>query len=132
MRLFLLERVRSLALAPARGKEQDYRVPANFDFRAWSRQEPWDYLVHEPREVAIRFRGSLARIAAQLLPAARFSAEPGGARLARLAVRNLRGMVRQALAWGPEAELLEPADGRAMAREILAGLQARLRREGAP
>lgn len=132
VRLFLLERVRSLSLAPPRGKGPDYRVPADFDLRDWSRQEPWDYLVHEPRQVAIRFQGSLSRIAAQLLPGARFSAEPGGGRIARLAVRNLRGMVRQALAWGPEAELFEPAEGRAMALEILAGLSARLGREGPP
>jgi proteasome accessory factor B len=129
VRLFLLERVRSLSLAPAGGKGPDYQVPADFDVRAWSRQEPWEYLVHEPREVAIRFRGSLSRIAPQLLPGARFSAGAGGGRIARLAVRNLRGLVRQVLAWGPEAELLEPAEGRAMAREILAGLSARLGRE---
>ena len=132
IRLFLLERVRSLALAPARDRGPDYRIPADFDIRAWSRQQPWEYLVHEPREAAVRFRGSLARIALQLLPGARFQAEPAGARLARLAVRNLRGLIRQVLAWGPEAELLEPAEGRAMAREILSGLAARLRGEGPP
>jgi hypothetical protein len=38
--------------------------------------------------------------------------------------------VRQALAWGPEAELVEPAEGRAMAREILAALS--VRKETAP
>jgi hypothetical protein len=32
--------------------------------------------------------------------------------------------VRQALAWGLEAELVEPAEGRGMAREILAPLAA--------
>jgi len=131
-RLFLLERVRSLKLAPARARGPDRDIPEGFDIRAWSRQEPWDYLVHQPREVAIRFRGSLARIARQLVPQASFSAEPGGGRVARLAVRNLRGIVRQVLAWGPEAELLEPAQGRAMAREILAGLAARLGAEASP
>lgn len=131
-RLFLLERVRSLRLAPARGTGHDYEVPRDFDLHAWSRQEAWEYLVHEPREVVLRFRGSLARIASQLLPRARFSSEPGGGRLARLAVRNLRGIVRQALAWGPEAELVEPAEGRAMAREMLAGLAARLGGEASP
>ena len=40
-------------------------------------------------------------------------------RLARLEVRNLRGLVRQVLAWGLEAELTEPAEGRAMACEML-------------
>jgi proteasome accessory factor B len=42
-----------------------------------------------------------------------------GRRTFRLEVRNLRGLVRQALAWGPEAELVEPPEGRAMALEIL-------------
>jgi proteasome accessory factor B len=51
--------------------------------------------------------------------------------VARLVVKNLGGLVRQALAWGPEAELLEPADGRAMAREILLALSGRLGRETA-
>jgi len=131
-RLFFLERVRSLKLAPARSKGPDYDVPGDFDIRTWSRQEPWDYLVHEPREVALRFRGSLAKVAHQLLPQASFSAGPGGGRNALLAVRNLRGIVRQVLAWGPEAELLEPAEGRAMAREILAGLASRLGPEAPP
>ncbi len=132
VRLFLLERVRSLGLAPLRGTGPDYPVPRDFDIRAWSRQEPWEYLVHDPLQAAVRFRGSLSRIASQLLPAARFQVEPGGARLGRLAVRNLRGLVRQVLAWGTEAELLEPVEGRAMAREILSGLAARLRGEGSP
>jgi proteasome accessory factor B len=125
-RVFLLDRVRSLELDPVSGKRPDYEIPRGFDIHAWSRQEPWDYLVHAPREAAIRFRGSLARIAGQLLPRARLSPAEGGTRLARLPVRNLRGLVRQALAWGPEAEILEPEDGRAMAREMLAGLRARL------
>jgi len=109
VRIFLLERVRELALAPARRKGPDYAVPAGFDLRAWSRQEPWDFLVHEPREARVRFRGSLARIAPSLLPGAALSPAGGGARDATLRVRNLEALVRQALAWGPEAELLEPA-----------------------
>jgi proteasome accessory factor B len=126
VRLFLLDRVQELAIDPADRKRPDFAIPRGFDIHAWSRQEPWDYLVHDPLEAVVRFRGSLARIAAQLLPAARISTEAGGARVARLPVRNLRGLVRQALAWGPEAELLEPAEGRAMAREMLSGLRDRL------
>jgi proteasome accessory factor B len=132
VRVFLLDRVQRLELAPADPRRPDYQVPADFDLREWSRQETWDYRVHAPREAAVRFTGSLARIAGQLLPRARMSQAPDGARLARLAVRNLRGLVRQVLAWGPEAELLEPADGRALAREILDGLRARLGPGGTP
>jgi proteasome accessory factor B len=129
VRIFLLERVQSLELAPVERKKPDYRIPADFDLQLWSRQEPWEYLVHEPREVRVRFRGSLAKIAPQLLPRAELSREPDNARVARLVVRNLRGLVRQALAWGPEAEVLEPPEARQLAREILAGVADRLAKE---
>lgn len=122
VRIFYLSRVRSFSVNRRRPGEPDYRVPADFDVRRWSRQQIWDYDVHPPRPAAVRFRGSLARIAKQLLPASRVQTDPEGARVARLEVRNLRGLVRQALAWGPEAEVVEPADGRALAREILAAL----------
>jgi proteasome accessory factor B len=125
-RVFLLRRVQSLGLEPADSKREDYEIPDDFDIRAWSRQEPWDYLVHEPVAAAVRFRGSLARVAPRLLPGARLATEPDDSRVARLEVRNLPGLVRQALAWGPDAELLEPAAGREMAREILGDLRHRL------
>jgi predicted DNA-binding transcriptional regulator YafY len=131
VRVFYLERVQSLSLAPAQGKKVDYEIPGDFDIRAWSRQETWNYFVHEPLEAVVRFRGSLAALAPKLLPGASFTREPDNSRLARLVVRNLDGLVRQALAWGPEAELVEPARGRGMAREILASLSDRLARESA-
>ena len=126
VRHFLLERVQELELDPADKKRPDYEIPKGFSIHAWSRQETWDYLVHEPMEAVVAFRGSLAKIASQVLPSARLTSGPDGSRVARFPVRNLRGLVRQALAWGPEAELLEPASGRTMAREMLGKLQAQL------
>jgi predicted DNA-binding transcriptional regulator YafY len=134
VRIFYLSRVRALrgvglpreeADARARrGAKGDYDVPDAFQIRRWSRQQLWDYDVHAPREAAVRLRGSLAGVARQLLPGAQLSTDASGARLARLRVRNLDGLVRQALAWGPDAELVEPAEGRDRAREILAALAA--------
>lgn len=129
VRMFYLDRVRSMDLAPAQPRGPDYTVPPDFDIRAWSRQEIWEYFEHEPREALVRFRGSLAALAQKLLPRASLTREPDGSRLARLEVRNLRGLVRQALAWGPEAELLEPAEGRELARTVLASLSERLGKE---
>ncbi len=119
VRIFYLSRCRKLKKNGVRAQDPDYQIPADFDIRRWSRQQVWDYDVHAPLPASVRFRGSLARVAKQLLPDAKLSTEPSGARIARLEVRNLRGLVRQALAWGLEAELVEPAEGRAMAREIL-------------
>ncbi|HET8541902.1 MAG TPA: WYL domain-containing protein [Anaeromyxobacter sp.] len=131
-RIFYLSRVRALkpvALTKdetdaraRRGKQGDYDIPATFDVRRWSRQQIWDYEVHAPVAATVRFRGSLAGIAKALLPGAQVTTDESGARVARLEVRNLRGLVRQALAWGPEAEVVEPEDGRAAAREILASI----------
>jgi proteasome accessory factor B len=119
VRIFYLSRCRALKKNGVRTQDPDYQIPADFDIKRWSRQQVWDYDVHAPKPAAIRFRGSLARVARQLLPEAKLITEPGGARVARLEVRNLRGLVRQALAWGLEAELVEPTEGRAMARELL-------------
>ena len=135
VRIFYLSRVRRLEAArppkdaararSGRGRKaerRDYELPERFDIRRWSRQQIWDYDVHEPTAAAVRFRGSLAGIARQLLPGAKVQSEESGARVARLEVTNLRGLVRQALAWGPEAEVLEPPQARDVAREILASL----------
>jgi proteasome accessory factor B len=132
VRIFYLSRVRALKqialpkneaeVRARRGKEGDYDIPDSFDIRRWSRQQIWDYDVHAPVAAAVRFRGSLAGIARQLLPAAQVKTDESGARVAHLRVRNLRGLVRQALAWGPDAEVIEPGDARAMAREILASV----------
>ena len=137
VRIFYLSRVRSLRQVglprdeaekrARRGRKGDYDVPESFDVRSWSRQQVWEYHVHPPAAAAVRFRGSLAGIAKQLLPAAEVTTDGTGARVARLEVRNLRGLIRQALAWGPEAEVIEPAEARATAREILASIGDALR-----
>jgi predicted DNA-binding transcriptional regulator YafY len=134
VRIFYLSRVRKLTTPqgkalPAmtgkgarrgRGDDRDeYDIPKDFDVRRWSRQQPWDYVVHAPKPAAVRFSGSLAKISHQLLPGLRAAVDDQGRRTYRLEVRNLRGLVRQALAWGPEAELIEPPEGRALALEIL-------------
>lgn len=132
VRIFYLSRVRALRQVALpkeeaegrakRGRKADYDIPESFDIRRWSRQQVWDYDVHPPVAAAVRFRGSLAAIARQLLPGAKVTTDESGARVARVEVRNLRGLVRQALAWGSEAEVIEPAEARATAREILASL----------
>ncbi|HTO76500.1 MAG TPA: WYL domain-containing protein, partial [Thermoanaerobaculia bacterium] len=65
----------------------------------------------------------LAPMAARLLRGAKVTAASGGARVAALSVRNLEGLVRQVLAWGPEAEIVEPDEGRVIAREMLRKLR---------
>ena len=124
LRVFYMRRVRALKLAPTKKKLPHFEVPEGFDVREWSRQEPWDYLAHPPYEAKVRFTGSLAKIAPKLMPKAKLSTTPDNARLARVVVRNLDGLVRQCLAWGPQAELVEPVEARDRAREILSAIGA--------
>lgn len=139
VRIFYLSRVRApvkqvtlsdeeAKARKRRGRKGDYDIPEAFDIRAWSRQQIRDYDVHAPVTATVRFRGSLAGIAHNLLPAADLARDGAGGKLARLDVRNLRGLVRQALAWGPEAEVTGPPEARAMAREILSSVAASPRR----
>jgi predicted DNA-binding transcriptional regulator YafY len=130
VRVFYLRRVRALALAKTKKKAPHFEVPEGFDVRDWSRQEPWEYFAHPPREATVRFTGSLAKIAPRLLPRARLATAPDNARLARVVVRNLDGLVRQCLAWGPEAAVVDPPEARERARTMLAAIAAP--GEGAP
>jgi predicted DNA-binding transcriptional regulator YafY len=127
-RIFFLRRAVSLkagrgaghdCVVPKDAKGGDFEVPRDFDFDQWKTQRPWDYLAHPPVEAVVRLGGALAPAARRLLPRAEVTSLPDGRRLARLVVRNLDGLVRQVLAWGPSAELVAPPEGRARARAIL-------------
>jgi predicted DNA-binding transcriptional regulator YafY len=141
-RLFYLSRVQvlqdrpersdHLCLVPKDAKGGDYLVPPDFDLDTWRLQQPWDYLAHDPLQAVVRLRGGLARSARGVLPEARWQREPGGEWLVTVTVHNLDGLVRQVLAWGQEAELVAPPEGRARARAILDGLAAGLAREARP
>jgi proteasome accessory factor B len=140
-RLFYLRRVVSLragrgsghaCAVPRDAKGGDFTVPRDFDFEAWKAQRPWDYLEHAPLEAVVRLGGALGPAARKLLPHARFTTLPDGRREARLQVRHLDGLVRQALAWGPDAELVAPEEGRARACAILDAVAAGLGADGRP
>jgi proteasome accessory factor B len=113
-------------------KGGDYQVPKDFDLEGWRLQQPWDYLAHPPVEVVVRLGGALARSARTLLPKVTFGLADDGRREGTFSVRNLDGLVRQLLAWGPEAELMAPPEGRALARAMLERLGGVLAREVAP
>lgn len=141
-RLFYVRRVVSLEARPVRADHQcavpkdarggDFTIPPGFELGEWRLQQPWDLRAHAPREAVVRLTGALARRARGLLPGARLEAAADGGRLATLAVRNLDGLVRQVLAWGAEAELVAPPEGRALAAAMLGRLSAALAREAAP
>lgn len=130
LRVFYLGRVHGLTVNPKDPARADYEVPAGFDVRVFSRQDPWDYWAHAPLKAAVRLRGGLAALVGSLLPAARVESEGSEQVLARLEVRDLDALVRYVLSLGPEAELVEPEQGRERARAGLSRLAAGLQGGG--
>ncbi|HZZ84736.1 MAG TPA: WYL domain-containing protein [Anaeromyxobacteraceae bacterium] len=125
-RVFYVDRLRSLTVNRKKPSEADYAIPRDFDIQVFSRQQPWDYWVHEAREASVRLTGQLAPLAGQLLPGAKVKRQRDGSALATLQVTNLPALVRQALSLGPEAEIVSPEEARAQARACLGQLEARL------
>ena len=125
-RVFYVDRVRSLRVNRKCPSEPDYAIPRDFDIQVFSRQQPWDYWVHPPVEASLRLAAPIAPLAGQIFPGARLEKRPDGSAVARLEVRNLPALVRQALSLGPDAELLAPEEARAQARACLDKLSARL------
>ena len=128
LRVFYPSRVREISINTEKPASPDYDIPPDFDIRQFVAQKEWDYWVHSPREAVVHLRGGLAHIATSLLPKAALEPRPDGTVCARLRVRNLGALVRQCLAWGPDAELIAPEDGRQRATAMLSLLQEALER----
>ena len=135
-RLFYLGRVVDLRDRPDRAahacrvardaKGGDYRIPAGFDLDAWRLQQPWDYREHPPVEATVRSAARSPAPPPASCPGARLApAGADGARDATLQVRSLDGLARQVMAWGADAELVAPAEGRARVLALLDGLGGR-------
>jgi proteasome accessory factor B len=123
MRVFDVDHVRHLKVNAKNPSRADYVVPRDFRIGPLARARPWAYHATEPMEATVRLQGALAGLAESLFPGADVDSVGGEARV-RLIVRNLDALVRQALELGPEAELVAPERGRAMARRMLASLTA--------
>lgn len=118
LRVFYPARVRAITVNGKDPAKPDYQIPRDFDIRVFVAQKEWDFWVHAPQEATVRFSGGLGRIAGSLLPGGKVEATDGGA-IVHVSVRNLEGLVRQTLAWGPEAEVVAPAQARSQARVML-------------
>ncbi len=131
VRVFYVDHVRGLTVNEKRPAAADYAIPADFDIRVFSRQQPWEFRNHAPVPAEVRLSGSLAPLAGQLLPGGEVRPEPlgtgGEAVVVRLErVGNLHALARTVLSFGPEAELLSPERGRELARQMLRLLASRL------
>lgn len=129
VRVFYAVRVKALRVANPKSDGGEYRIPRDFDIRDSSRQQPWEYRVHQPVEATVRLKGSLAPLAGTLFPRASGVEKDGAEATVALQVTDLGALVRHALYLGPDCELLTPPEGRDQARKILEKLAAEL--EGA-
>ncbi len=118
LRVFYVGRVASLTLSPAHPNQPDYEIPADFDIRTFSSQQPWEYWFGEPTEVQVRLTGPLSPLAASLLPGAQVTPMTDGV-LATVTARDLPTLVRHVLTLGEDAEVVSPPQARRLAREAL-------------
>jgi proteasome accessory factor B len=128
LRVFYLSRVREIAINKKKPTEPDYAIPRDFDMHTFSDQQPWDYWVHERKEVEVLFRAKAGgdvnpALVSQQVPGARTEERPEGV-LARVIARNADALVRHVLSLGLDAEILAPPELRAVARQQLATIAA--------
>lgn len=118
LRVFYVSRVRELTVSALSPSQPDYEIPEDFDVRAFSAQQPWEYWFGERQKATVRLTGALAPLAASLVPGARVEREADAA-LATVEVRDVDALVRHVLTLGESAEILSPPAARRRARQML-------------
>lgn len=118
MRVFAVDNVSAPKILPTR-----FEKPADFDlnvFGAYSLSGVRH--VAEPTEVTIRFSSIVAKAArrARVAPHRNVVEKKDGSIEIVYAVADPQEIIRWSLGWGGEAEILEPEDARASAREMVA------------
>ena len=117
-RVFLVDRIESLALNQLKPQTADFEPPADFDAGAAAGRSsrPWLWAHHAPQEVELRFAKGSEAIGERLFDA------PDG----KLAVTNLDGLVPQILSLGDRVWIESPPAAREKVRAALLRIAGRL------
>ncbi|HZR08419.1 MAG TPA: WYL domain-containing protein [Myxococcales bacterium] len=117
-RVFLVDRIESVTLNPAKPNTPDFDPPADFDAgtAAGRSSKPWQWAHHPPEEVRLRFAPGSEAIAERLFDA------PAG----NLTVTNLDGLVPQILSLGDRVWIESPAAAREKVRGALLRIRERV------
>lgn len=117
MRVFRVERMRDAT--PLEGDAARFLVPAEFTVRAWLDRAPWELAEAPEVPVQVRFGFPHSRwVMAEGLGRVLERVDDAGGALLEFAVRSAEPFLRWLLPFGPQAQIVQPAD-----------LAARLRQE---
>lgn len=108
-RIFLLRRVKRLAINPKKPSNADYRIPGDFVLGAHMNVQPWEYSTKPAQAVTARFDAAIASwVGLHLGDRVKTRVISGGRMEAVIPVRNVARFVRWILPYGAKAEVLSP------------------------
>jgi len=102
--------------------EGSFAVPENFVLSDYLTEGRAFRPIEEPVEVTVRYGAAVARWVAEREPGAEMA--PGGSITVRHMVSDPGWLVRHVLRFGPDAEVLKPADMREMVRRAVRQLSS--------
>jgi proteasome accessory factor B len=118
LRTFHVHRIRALRVNPARPKQADFTVPADFRVDDFVASWPWEHRFHEPVSVRVALSGELRPLAHQLFGVT--PTEDGERAFVELAATNLDGLVTWVLSLGADARIVSPEQASTRLRELAA------------
>lgn len=113
VRMFRVARIESATPNDKKPGTPDFTIPTDFDLEATMRSSPLQYLVHEPAIAKVRVDSEVAFLVE------REWGPPDSDGIHTFETTYLDHVVDQVLALGARAELLAPADARAVVRRAL-------------
>jgi len=108
-RIFLLRRIKRLAVNAKRPGEVDYRTPGDFTLRTHMNVQPWEYSTKPAQVVTTRFDAAIASwVGRHLGDRVKTRVISGGRMEAVIPVRNVARFVKWILPYGSKAEVVSP------------------------
>jgi predicted DNA-binding transcriptional regulator YafY len=115
-RVFRMDRILDAALEPDR-----FEAPADLDPSAFLSEDGRVYRADDETAVRVRYSPAVARWIEERMEAVR---QPDGSVIATHEVADTQWLLRHVLQYGPDAEVLAPAEARRAAAEVVARMAA--------
>ena len=128
LRVFVVDRIESLAVSDVRPNQADFEIPEGFDAGAVAGTRPWRWVGSQPVRVTLRFAPGSELLAERAFDAPGEILDPaigGGARLS-LEVTWVEGLVPHLLSFGDRVWVSQPESVRQRLVASLADLERRL------
>ena len=128
LRVFVVDRIESLAVSDVRPNQTDFEIPEGFDAGALAGTRPWRWIGSQPVQVTLRFAPGSELLAERAFDAPGEILDPaigGGARLS-FEVTWVEGLVPHVLSFGDRVWVSQPESVRQRLVASLTELERRL------